>query len=373
MRHAHVSEFLSEYVDGALSQADRERVKSHLVFCNGCRADLDEIARNADLLRSSVVVAPPPGLEGRIVAAMARTETAPSLQPMDLGWAQRAFSIRGFALAATCAIAGIVIWQMPEVATLNIGSSSLDESGMGRQGGSEPISVSGSEESAVPVSANPPEAGRDAARGENARQSAKASAAVLPVSSAQKASERVMSAGYSSAVGAPEEALLGARAPGESRFLKRTSAMAPPPLGAAGLGASKLVEAPALDGSNLEVRGTTSGITEPVTSVVSSEAEWESLWSRHARAFDSPPAMPAVDFAESDLLAIFAGDQPTGGIAVELGEIEETEWEGAPARLVHYSLRKPTESAFKIMVVTQPFLLKAVPRFEGRTFFRRRP
>ncbi len=55
---ARVSELRSAYLDGALGDEDRERVLAHLVDCDSCRAEIDEL-RTVRLLLKGMATAEP--------------------------------------------------------------------------------------------------------------------------------------------------------------------------------------------------------------------------------------------------------------------------------------------------------------------------
>jgi len=55
-----LAEQRSALVDGALSDADRERVLAHLVSCAPCRAEVAELSRLRRLLNSEAAGSTPP-------------------------------------------------------------------------------------------------------------------------------------------------------------------------------------------------------------------------------------------------------------------------------------------------------------------------
>lgn len=56
------------------------------------------------------------------------------------------------------------------------------------------------------------------------------------------------------------------------------------------------------------------GRKEPGCAVVTTAAEWERLWSE----LWQPGERPAVDFSRYVVLAVFAGEKPTGGYRVDI-------------------------------------------------------
>src|SRR5690349_6348518 len=77
-----LAEQRSALVDGALGDADRERVLNHLVGCPGCRAEVAELRRLRRLLNlEASPVTPPPSydLADRLVAIAGRDAREPLL------------------------------------------------------------------------------------------------------------------------------------------------------------------------------------------------------------------------------------------------------------------------------------------------------
>ncbi len=98
--------------------------------------------------------------------------------------------------------------------------------------------------------------------------------------------------------------------------------------------------------------------------VIRTPAEWTALWKAHAP--DRP--RPAVDFEHSTIVGVFAGSRPTGGHAVEITRIDR---EG-PTLVVHYRERKPAPSDIVTQMITTPYHLVSIPRFEGPVRFTNR-
>ncbi len=119
--------------------------------------------------------------------------------------------------------------------------------------------------------------------------------------------------------------------------------------------------------------GQRSGVSEPMETVIKTQAAWEKLWKRHAQPFTPPPPVPAVDFQAKEVIAVFAGTRPSGGHEVQIVRIEGTTWNGAPARLVSYRVTKPRPGTMAIMVISQPFSMKVMSRQKGEVFFRKIP
>ena len=111
-------------------------------------------------------------------------------------------------------------------------------------------------------------------------------------------------------------------------------------------------------------QGTLSGIEEPRQVVVRTAAEWQALWKEH----DPQGTAPAVDFAQSMVVGVFLGSQPTAGFAVEIAAVRQ---EGNRT-VVEYAERRPARDAFVAQMLTSPFHIVRVMRTAGSVEFRRR-
>ena len=109
-------------------------------------------------------------------------------------------------------------------------------------------------------------------------------------------------------------------------------------------------------------KGDGSGIVEPRRIVVRDAVEWRALWAAHAGPAE--PA-PAVDFAADMVAAVFAGERPTPGYEIEIGE---TRLEGAVLAIV-ISEVPPARGMMAAQVIVSPFHIVRLPRHEGEVRF----
>lgn len=76
-----LAELRSGYLDGALADDERERVIGHLLWCDSCRAEVDELRRLRRLLSDMAVRpaqgSPPAGLSARLVSIAGEHAAAP--------------------------------------------------------------------------------------------------------------------------------------------------------------------------------------------------------------------------------------------------------------------------------------------------------
>ena len=95
--------------------------------------------------------------------------------------------------------------------------------------------------------------------------------------------------------------------------------------------------------------------------VVRTAAEWTSLWKQHAPG----RPRPAVDLARSTVLGVFLGSRPTAGYTVKIGTIERRSAE----LVVTYRERPPDPTDMVAQMLTAPYLLVTIERFDGRVRF----
>ena len=117
------------------------------------------------------------------------------------------------------------------------------------------------------------------------------------------------------------------------------------------------------EGITTLARGSHSGITAQEAALITSLSEWEALWRRHASRFEPPPAMPPVDFSRNSVVALFAGERPTGGYSLQ---IVEAELQGEVLRVSALEVR-PAPGQTVTQAFTQPYHIIAVPRVKKQT------
>ncbi|MCA1811688.1 MAG: protease complex subunit PrcB family protein [Halobacteriales archaeon] len=90
--------------------------------------------------------------------------------------------------------------------------------------------------------------------------------------------------------------------------------------------------------------------------VVRSQAEWEAFWAEHRSNTNPPGTPPAVDFSREAVVALFMGQQPSSGYAIEVTQVAD----GVTGLVVHYATTRPGDGCVTAAVVTQPFQMAAV-------------
>lgn len=102
-----------------------------------------------------------------------------------------------------------------------------------------------------------------------------------------------------------------------------------------------------------KLAGDTSRIAAPRAVVVSNPGAWESLWREHAGP-DAP--VPAVDFAQEKVVAVFLGRRDRTGYKVVL----EADASDPSEVVVTYGEKTPSAAGFGATMVTAPFVFQKV-------------
>lgn len=68
--------------------------------------------------------------------------------------------------------------------------------------------------------------------------------------------------------------------------------------------------------------GTSSGITTREKYVIKDEAQWVSLWQKHASTEFPTPQAPRVDFSSEMIIAVFAGEHHAPGSLIQIDHIK---------------------------------------------------
>jgi hypothetical protein len=115
------------------------------------------------------------------------------------------------------------------------------------------------------------------------------------------------------------------------------------------------------------VKGSRSGVREPLQIAIRIQAEWDALWKRHVSIETNPPPSPAIDFNKEIVIGVFLGEKPTGGYDVEIIRAEQSDG----ALVIHYREKSPLPGGIVIQALTQPFHIIRVVDDNFRVTFRR--
>ena len=98
-----------------------------------------------------------------------------------------------------------------------------------------------------------------------------------------------------------------------------------------------------------------SGITFQKFFEIRSAQEFEDFWTIHAQPSRKP--LPKIDFAQEMVLAVYYGQQQTGGYGIYIHTVEEQETE----LLVKVHPIEPKPGSIRTMMITQPNMIISLP------------
>lgn len=109
--------------------------------------------------------------------------------------------------------------------------------------------------------------------------------------------------------------------------------------------------------------GNGGGTTEPAGG--SQPGEDEANFRTIAEGPSDPPSIDEVDFSRSALVAVFAGQRPTGGFRVVPGAVDPGE---GGSYVVSYEVVSPGQGCVASQGLTSPFLVMSIPMAQQVTF-----
>jgi len=438
MSKSHVTDLLSEYIEGSLPYGGSEKVRAHLAFCNSCRQALTETEHHIDVLKSTPLARVPAGLEARVLSKVQQELKSPSAPARNSGslWPTWFTPMRGLAFAASCGIALMVVRNVPDdlgkqrqqaapqesvQADMAVDEEALKGNDDARLEGaldSAPVQQDAEtllKKSEIAGAAASADTGAFGARAKDSLSDVAVSKEAPPATAepeaafARRGIAMGGAAGKSEAFAAKRDRADAAPAPwaaqnrsvaGEKKAMevesesRRVVPIVPaPPVapavseipavpdapkaklaarGALSEQAVQPISAPA-PGPAGPLAGSRSAIGNPQELIISDQAAWENLWKRHNSNIQPLPDLPQVDFGTQQVVAIFAGERPSGGFRIELLDVAKTPWNGESVRVVRYRIAGPAAGTMAAQVISYPYLLSIQPRFDGQTFFQKRP
>lgn len=118
----------------------------------------------------------------------------------------------------------------------------------------------------------------------------------------------------------------------------------------------------ALSFSTLQ-RGSNSGVAERKAVLLTDESGWKSNWAQASARQVPAPEAPALDFSQQSVVAVYMGEQRTGGYSIEITGVE----------LVNGTLKvtvkqsRPAPGAIVTQALTQPFHMVRIPKVPAGT------
>lgn len=109
-------------------------------------------------------------------------------------------------------------------------------------------------------------------------------------------------------------------------------------------------------------QGTNTEIEREQQKIIKSPEEWSDLWTE---MFPTEMIAPATDFSKKDIIAVFMGRRNTGGYSIKIKEVIDKE-EYIEIHVEEYS---PSENCFVTQVLTNPYNIIEIQKFEKEAKF----
>jgi PrcB C-terminal len=87
------------------------------------------------------------------------------------------------------------------------------------------------------------------------------------------------------------------------------------------------------------------------------QADFDSMWQKAFAGQSGAPDKPVVDFSKNMVLAIFIGEQPTGGFRIRISKVDTS---GADIQVTFYGIQ-PGQNCRHPQTSTEPFLIATIP------------
>jgi len=114
---------------------------------------------------------------------------------------------------------------------------------------------------------------------------------------------------------------------------------------------------------NIIARGHYSNISLANQLVIRNTKDWQQLLKINGDA--SLTTLPAINFDEQFVIAVYAGQQPSGGYAVEVTNIKRLD----DNLFVSVALTEPEKNENVSLVLTQPYIIVATQSVDGKVIF----
>ncbi len=111
--------------------------------------------------------------------------------------------------------------------------------------------------------------------------------------------------------------------------------------------------------------GNSSGLLEAQRSVVTSAADWTSLWATVTAHLSPPPPRPSVDLSQESIIVAALGERSTGGFMIHIDSIRAA----ADGRDVFVTTSRPGRACATTQALTQPVHVVSGPVSTGPTRF----
>ena len=114
-------------------------------------------------------------------------------------------------------------------------------------------------------------------------------------------------------------------------------------------------------------QGTDSGYQSASQMVIDNSEQWSNCWQLHTDNAEPPLSLPQVDFTRYSVVAVFAGEKPTSGYAVEIVRAETGGSQTKERLLLAITVRhrQPKAGDFVTEALTYPYHIIRMPKIDG--------
>jgi len=110
-------------------------------------------------------------------------------------------------------------------------------------------------------------------------------------------------------------------------------------------------------GANILATGSHSNMKDQQYSDIHNQADFDALWNKAFANQSSAPDKPVVDFSKDMVLAVFIGEQPTGGFRIRISKVDTS---GADIEVTVVGIQ-PGQNCRHTQTSTEPFLIATIP------------
>lgn len=115
-------------------------------------------------------------------------------------------------------------------------------------------------------------------------------------------------------------------------------------------------------------QGANSGHNEKKDYVITNEDEWKKLWAQVHANVEPKPELPKVDFEKETVLAVFKGQQTSGGHSISITDVMK-KGDVCSTQVKEVS---PDPGGMMSMGFSQPYHIVKVPKMEAKVSFKRK-
>ena len=109
--------------------------------------------------------------------------------------------------------------------------------------------------------------------------------------------------------------------------------------------------------------GSDSGMSLQRMFIIDNQKDWDSLWRNHAKPHHS--LQPVINFKDNNVIALFMGQKHTGGYAIAIDHIKQTN----DQLIVAVRFTKPSKDAARSMALTQPYFFAVIDKQNKAVIF----